>query len=113
MKICLNVDGVVVVATLEDNAPAHDFVTLLPLSLTLKEYAVVERIADLPRKLSVADTPAGTTPKTGDISYYAPWGNLAIFVADDAYASGLVRLGRIVTGLAALQRPGLLMLTKN
>ena len=106
MKIRLSVDSVVFFATLDDNAAARGFATLLPLSLTLTDYAVLERIAELPRKLSVTDAPAGITPKAGDINYYAPWGNLAIFVGNDRYARGLARLGRVDSGLPSLQRPG-------
>jgi hypothetical protein len=107
MKIRLDVDGEVVTATLEGTAAGRDFAALLPLSLTLTDYADIERIADLPRKLSTAGAPAGMAPKAGDISYYAPWGNLAIFVEDGKGSSrGLVRLGRVDTGLPALRRPG-------
>ena len=106
MKIHLQIDGAIATATLGNNAAARDFVAQLPLSLTLQNYAEIERIATLPRKLSVDGAPAGITPKTGDINYYAPWGNLAIFGGDDAYARGLVRLGRVDTGLPALQRQG-------
>ncbi|MBV7459937.1 hypothetical protein KW832_09465 [Acidovorax sp. sif0632] len=106
MKIHLQIDGAIATATLDNNAAARDFVAQLPLSLTLQNYAEIERIATLPRKLSVDGAPAGITPKTGDINYYAPWGNLAIFVGDDAYARGLVRLGRVDTGLPAFQRQG-------
>jgi len=38
----------------------------------------------------------------GDITYYAPWGNLAIFYRDFDYSRGLVRLGRIDSGIEAL-----------
>lgn len=106
MKIRLHLDGAIATATLDNTATARDFVAQLPLSLTLENYAVIERIATLPRKLSIDGAAAGTTPKTGDLNYYAPWGNLAIFVGDAAYARGLVRLGRVDTGLPALQRPG-------
>ena len=106
MKIRLDVDGQMVEATLYDNATAKDFAALLPLSLTLDDYAVIERISDLPRKLSVEDAPAGMTPKAGDITYYAPWGNLAIFAERRAYAPRLLPLGRIESGLPAIQRPG-------
>jgi hypothetical protein len=107
MKIRMDVDGEVVTATLDNTAVARDFAALLPLSLTLEDYAVVERIAYLPRKLFTAGAPAGMKPATGDITYYAPWGNLAIFVDDGkASARGLVRLGKLTTGLPALQRSG-------
>ena len=107
MKIRMNVDGEIVIATLDDTAAARDFAALLPLSLMLKDYADIERIADLPRKLSTTDAAAGMKPETGDITYYAPWGNLAIFAEGGKSSScGLVRLGRVDTGLPALQRPG-------
>lgn len=106
MKIRMHVDGQIVTATLYDNATARDFAALLPLSLTLQDYAVIERISNLPRKLSIADAPAGMKPETGDITYYAPWGNLAIFASGNVYARGLLPLGKVDTGLPALQRPG-------
>ena len=34
-------------------------------------------------------------PTAGDIAYYAPWGNLAIFYRDFGYSRGLVSLGRL------------------
>ena len=106
MKIRMDVDGREVFATLEDTAASRSFADLLPLSLTLSNYAQIERIADLPKKLSVKGAPAGVAGKAGDITYYAPWGNLAIFVENGEYARGLVRLGRVETGLAALERDG-------
>lgn len=106
LRIHLHVEGESAIALLADNPSARDFVTLLPLSLTLENYAVVERISSLPRRLSTANAPSGMTPQQGDITYYAPWGNLAIFVGDNRYARGLVPLGRVTEGLPALQRAG-------
>lgn len=108
MKIRLDVDGQAVSATLYDNPTARDFAALLPLSLTLTDYARIERIADLPRRLPRGN-PESTVPvKEGDLAYYAPWGNLAIFVEDGTgnYTGDLMRLGAVETGLPALQRPG-------
>jgi hypothetical protein len=105
MKIRIHVDGQVVTATLYDNATARDFATLLPLSLTLGEYAGIERVADLPRKLSTQGAPDSMTPQTGDIAHYAPWGNLAIFVGDGSYSKNLLPLGKITEGLSVLARP--------
>ncbi len=105
MKIRMDVDGQPVIAMLDDTAAARDFAKLLPLSLTLADYARIERIADLPKKLSTQGAPAGVTPSAGDLTYYSPWGNLAIFVEGSDYARGLVRLGRVESGLPALQRP--------
>ena len=93
-------------ATLDDTAASSDFISLLPLTLTLEDYNRTEKISDLPKTLSTMGAPVGVDPSVGDITYYAPWGNLAIFVEGGEYARGLVRLGRVETGLPALQRPG-------
>ena len=106
MKIRLHVNGEVATATLADNATAHDFAALLPLTIGLRDFAKVERIGDLPRKLPTVGAPAGLDPVVGDIAYYAPLNHLVFFAGDNVYANGLVRMGRVDTGLAALQRPG-------
>ncbi|HBO1017302.1 TPA: hypothetical protein L4E59_005283 [Pseudomonas aeruginosa] len=103
MKIRLLIDGQPVSATLDDNAAARDFLAMLPLTLSLSDYAFTEKIADLPQKLSTHDAPAGYAADIGDITYYAPWGNLAIFYRSFKYASGLVRLGRLEAGVDLLR----------
>jgi hypothetical protein len=111
VKIRIKVQGAAISATLENNRTARDFVSLLPLTITLKDYASTEKIANLPRKLNTKDAPAGIDPSVGDITYYAPWGNLAIFYKDFGYSTGLVKLGSIDAGMAALSRPGSLRAT--
>jgi hypothetical protein len=106
MKIRLHFDDQSLPATLEDTPAARDFFSLLPLTLTLEDYADTEKIAYLPRKLSTRAAPAGATPRVGDIAYYAPWGNLAIFHRDFRYSPGLVHLGRIEGKTDALHRAG-------
>lgn len=111
MKIRLTVNGKRLNASLENNASARDFLAMLPLTLSLKDYASTEKIADLPKKLSTHDAPAGIDPDVGDMTYYAPWGNLAIFYRDFGYSTGLVRLGRIDSGVEALAVRGPLQIT--
>jgi hypothetical protein len=111
MRITLSVEGQVLSATLEDTATSRDFVSLLPLTITLKDYASTEKISDLPKRLSTAGAPEGTDPSIGDIAYYAPWGNLAIFYRDWGYGRGLIKLGRLDSGIEMLQRPGPLQAT--
>jgi hypothetical protein len=107
MKIQMRVDGIVIAtATLDNNASARDFAARLPLNLVLKDYAATEKVADLPAALSTKGAPRGYKPSTGDIGYYAPWGNLAIYYKDFAFSDGLVRLGRLDSGLDTLRRPG-------
>ncbi len=111
MKIRLDIEGTALTATLADNETARDFASLLPLALTLEDYAATEKISDLPRRLSTEGAPPGSDPDVGDIAYYAPWGNLAVFYRDFGYSTGLVKLGRLDSGVEALQRPGSLRVT--
>lgn len=105
-KIRLTINGQSLTATLVDSSTTRDFVALLPLTLTLDDYASTEKIAYLPRKLSTQGAPAGIDPDVGDITYYAPWGNLAIFYRDFGHSTGLIRLGHFEDGMEALQVSG-------
>ena len=111
MKIRLTINGQATIATLDNNATARDFLSLLPLTLTLEDYASTEKIASPPRKLSTQGAPAGIDPNVGDITYYAPWGNLALFYKDFGYSTGLVRIGRFDAGVEALKTRGSLSVT--
>lgn len=108
MKISITInDGTIINATLLDNDTTRDFVALLPLTLTLTDYNNTEKISDLPKKLSRKGTPSTMTPKVGDIAYYAPWGNLAIYYRDFGDSPGLIKLGVIEgDGIAALKVAG-------
>ncbi|HGM8660295.1 cyclophilin-like fold protein [Serratia odorifera] len=94
MKLNIIIDGYARTATLNHSQASKDFVALLPLTLTLQDYAATEKISVLPSRLTVSDSPAGTAARKGDITFYAPWGNLALFYQDHGYASGLVKLGQ-------------------
>lgn len=45
MNLKLSIGGQVLTAALEDNSTSRDFVSLLPLTLTLKDYASTETIS--------------------------------------------------------------------
>ncbi|WDF77217.1 cyclophilin-like fold protein [Mucilaginibacter sp. KACC 22773] len=102
-KISITIGGKVITGTLYDNAATRDFISLLPLTLTLKDYAGKEKISYLPKKLSTQNVPEGSDPSIGAITYYAPWGNLAIFYKDFTYSSDLVKLGKIDSGMEILK----------
>lgn len=107
MKIIIDIAGKSINATLEANsAAAKDFYALLPLELTLTDYASIEKISDLPQRLSTKSQPSGTSAKAGDLTYYAPWGNLAIFNKDFQHASGLVKLGSLDDGHELMRKSG-------
>jgi hypothetical protein len=111
MKLRLRVGDKVLTATLIDSKTTQDFISLLPLTLTLKDYAGTEKISDLPKRLSTEGAPSGSDPSVGDITYYAPWGNLAIFYKDFGFSSGLVILGKIDSGVEAFNVPGSVKVT--
>jgi hypothetical protein len=85
------------VIALYDNPVSSNFAALLPLSVTFRDYAGEEKIADIPRKLATA---GGLSAKDvqGDFAYYAPWGNLAVFYKGYGKDEGLYILGRIESG---------------
>lgn len=106
MKIRLIVGDQVATATLYDNATAKDFATLLPLSLTMTDYARIERVSDLPRKLSTQGAPDGMAPVAGELTHYAPWSNLALFIEGRSWSRSLLPLGKVDEGLSILAQPG-------
>lgn len=105
MKLQLRLGDEPIDILMDDNPTARGLVSLVPLKLDLEDYAATEKIAPLPRRLSTAEARAGYTPAAGDLAYYAPWGNLAIFHKDFRYSAGLIRLGRIEGGLQRLAMP--------
>ncbi|TIL58632.1 MAG: hypothetical protein E5Y79_19205 [Mesorhizobium sp.] len=111
MTIRFTLNGTPVTATLADNATARDFIAMLPLTVTLEDFAATEKIAYLPAKLSTQGAPSGIDPRAGDVTYYAPWGNLALFHKDFRHSPGLVRLGRPDQGIEALRITGSAVVT--
>lgn len=89
-------------ATLEDNASARDLVSMLPLDLTISDYSSNEKIAYLPRKLTEEGSTRFGNEAPGDLCYFAPWGNLAMFHGPYQWSRGLIRLGRLEGGPAPL-----------
>ncbi|MGW5640918.1 cyclophilin-like fold protein, partial [Streptomyces sp. NPDC003832] len=96
MDIRVTLDGRPVEATLNNSPAARDFAALLPLTLDLEDFHGIERVADLPRKLDTHGAPAPVAAQVGDIAYYVPWGNLALFYQDGPTPSAdLLVLGHL------------------
>lgn len=99
-------------ATLEDNPTARDFVALLPLTLTLRDFSDAEKVSDaLPKRLSEEGAPATDAGDVGDIAYYAPWANVAFYRGRGPDASGVIKIARITSGIDALNQPGQVRVT--
>jgi hypothetical protein len=102
----IKLDDEVITATLDDSPTVALFVAQLPLRLELKDYAMRKKIGFLPAKLNTKNAMSGSSPLRGDVSYYAPWGNVAIFYQNSAYSPLLVRLGRVTQGIEQLNFSG-------
>lgn len=98
-------------ARIDDTPAAREFLAQLPLKLTLEDFGGNEKIAYLPRALTREGAPAAITPKAGDVAFYVPWGNLAIFYRDGHHSPGLILLGRLEDDASKLAEHGSIEIT--
>ena len=106
-RIILTVDGQTATATLLDNPAAREFLALLPVTVAMDDLFGREKHGPLPRRLS--EGPRTTTYVVGDIAYWSPNHDVAIFyrIGGDAIPSpGLIALGRLDGGAALFNRRG-------
>jgi hypothetical protein len=89
-----------VVVGLFDTAAGRELLAQLPLTLRFSDFSHQEKIAYPPKKLTTRNTPTAEQ-LTGDFTYYAPWGNLAIFYQGNGYGTQLYVLGQIESGKEA------------
>src|SRR5205809_7062767 len=68
MNIKLSVNNIVLTATLADNKTARDFISLLPLALTMNDLFGREKYARLPRAIS-QEGKRTHTYQIGDLAY--------------------------------------------
>jgi len=103
VKVKLRFNNEEVIVNMYDNPTSRDFISQLPLTITLEDYAETEKISYLSKKLSTENAPSGSDPSIGDFTYFAPWGNLAIFYKDFGHSNGLIILGKIKSGIEKLE----------
>ena len=107
LKASITVGDRTITATMEDNAAARDFLSRLPLEVTLSDYSNAEKIFYPSPALTTSKVARGCTPAPGDITIYVPWGNVAIFYKNGSRSNDLIRIGRIDgNGIEALSIPG-------
>lgn len=77
-----------------DNPTARDFLSLLPLTLPVEEFAGREKLGQLPRGLETTGSP-GSDPEDGDLIYFIPWGNVGFYYNTDGigYSDQTIHLG--------------------
>jgi hypothetical protein len=84
-----------ITAQLGDNPTGQDLASQLPLTLSIRDFNRVEKIADLPRPLAMDGVPSGDDPDINDIGYYAPSNNLVFYYGEVGYFNGIVRIGQV------------------
>jgi hypothetical protein len=105
-KLKITVGEKKIAAVLYNNPTSKEFAALLPLTLELEDFNGTEKIGTLSKKLSTRDAPSGFDPSVGDITYYAPWGNLAFFYKDFRYSEQLISIGKITNGIEVFNVSG-------
>lgn len=94
---------------LADTPAARDFAAMLPVTINTRDLFGQAKAGELPRNLAAGDTAGAKDYVAGDVGYWTPSRDLAIFYADDGQSlppPGLVRLATIDTGLTAIAGAG-------
>ena len=94
-SISITIGDHTVKAELADNPTAVDLASQLPLTLTFRDFNQVEKVAVLPRTLTIDGVPPGAKPHIDDIGYYAPNQHLVLYYGEVGYWNGIVRIGRL------------------
>jgi hypothetical protein len=103
IRVKLTFNNEEVFVRMYDNPTSRDFLERLPLTLTFEEYGGFEKMSILEEDLTTENAPSGRVPSTGDFAYYAPWTNVTIFYEDWQYSEGLIKLGKIESGVEKFQ----------
>lgn len=108
MKIRLTVNGQVITAILIDGETTRDFVSLLPLTLTLNDLFGREKFGHMPRAIST-DGKRTHTYEIGDVAYWSPGPDVAIYYRQDGEKippPGIIVIGKMDSRVEALDVPG-------
>jgi hypothetical protein len=108
MEIRLKVVDKEITATLIDSETTRDFISLLPLTLTMNALFRREKFGHLPRAISEGG-PRKKTYVVGEVIYWSPGPDVAIFYRNDGQSipsPGIIVMGKIDSGVEALNVPG-------
>jgi hypothetical protein len=109
VRIELAVGNAVATATLEDSITARDFAAMLPVTVPMQDLFGREKPGRLPHALDLDGATREFDYEVGELAYWSPSRDLAIFYADDGQkipSPGLVRLGMITSGLDVIASAG-------
>jgi hypothetical protein len=109
MRIELVAGDETAIATLGDTPEARTFAAMLPITVDMEDPFGQAKTGRLPGALDVEDATRSRSYAVGDLSYWSPSGSLAVVydaLGRSVPPPGLVRLGRVQTGLEAVAKAG-------
>lgn len=101
-KLKMTVEGQEISIVLYDTPTDNALYEAFPMTLSFSDYNSTEKNAYPPEKLPTKGEPDATDPDVGDLCYFSPWGNLCIFYKDFGNSPGLIKLGRVESGMEIL-----------
>jgi hypothetical protein len=105
-KIRIRIGRRTLTATVARNATARDFLSLLPLSLRMRDFLAQEKTARLPRALASGGTPRYRFA-AGDIALWPPGPDVVVYYRRGAVPDpGIVLLARLDSNARAFRVPG-------
>ena len=113
MKIRLRINDKIITATMIDSKTTRDFISLLPLTLTMNDLFRREKYAHLPKALSTEGARAHAY-EVGEIVYWSPGPDVAIYYRQDDEripAPGIIVIGKIDSGVEFLNVAGSVKVT--
>jgi hypothetical protein len=113
MKIRVTLNGKTITATLIDSETTRDFISLLPLTLTMNDLFRREKFGHLPRAISEGGERTRTY-EVGDVIYWSAGPDVAMFYRHDGQSipsPGIIVMGKIDSGVEALNVPGSVKVT--
>src|SRR6266568_6454611 len=108
MKLRLKVKDIETTVILIDSETTRDFLSLLPLMLTMNDLFGREKFGHLPRAISEGGKRTRTY-EVGDVIYWSPGPDVAMFYRHDGQSipsPGIIVMGKIDSGVEALNVPG-------
>ena len=113
MKIKIAISGKTLVADVADNETARDFISLLPLKLSMNDLFGREKYSDLPKALS-ENGARRNRYEVGDIAYWSPDHQFAVYYRQDGESipsPGVIPIAKINAGAEAFNVPGSVKVT--
>ena len=99
MQVKITSQGNTATFRLYDTVAAKEFYDQLPLKLELSNFRDAQWMFYPPKKLSVTAREAYHDGKKGELSYYAPWGDVFMLYKDFYAGDEMHRLGINLTGI--------------